>query len=143
MLLKFGFTGTAEINNIVNACFTFGNDGIVTWYGYRSATFGTITPDNVNGLLIYAFEYQVDGTMRMTFGVAGNEKIPNVDQIMATSADKTQYTLLVWNSINSAYEAADLEMATYLIAKSEECLSFSELPDTFIDYNLEIKTAEG
>lgn len=130
--------GSEEINKIINTCMTFGNDGIITWYGYRSAAFGTITPDNIEGQLIYSFEYQVDGTMRMTFGVAGNEKLSTINQIMATSADKTQYALLVWNSISLAYEAIDLDMATYLITQPEECIEFSKLPDTFINYDMTV-----
>ncbi len=140
MLLNFGFGTATAGNTIVNSCFTFGNDGVITWYGYRSASFGTVSPDNINGLHHYSFEHQVDGTMRAQFGAAGNEQIPGIDQMIATTSDKTQYTMLVWHSVNLAYEATDLDMATYLIAKADECINLSELPDTFIEYDMSVST---
>ena len=129
---------------IGGSCLTLSNDGIITWYGYESANFGTATPDEVQGQHLYSFKYKATGEFLITFGAAGNEKLGTIDNLYIKSADSAYSRVLVWSATDSAYIDTDLDSATFLVGESDICLSFYELPEDVIHYTYEtIQTIKG
>ncbi len=124
----------AGIQSIHTNCFTLGTDA--TWYGYESASFGTVSPDTASsGQFFYAFKYKATGEFEMRFGVAGDEQLPDTSEIRVINKSGSYSEILAWNSVAAAYTATDVTAATYLITLSDICLGFYALPETFIHYD--------
>ena len=134
---RYGFGGAAGAAS--NFCVVQGTD--LTWYGAEGATYGFIDPVYTPlGQVIYSFKWKADGSFVMSFGVAGNEQVPDTDLILVEDgADKLS---LVWNSTTLIYEGSNVTFATRLISEyvldEVVCMYVQIVPNQFIGYDFSV-----
>lgn len=111
-----GFSGYSFRKNyvVVNACLTEGTDG--TKYGFLKGVFGTMNPPTtIDGADVFELSWQSSGLFMMSFGVAGDTQLTNVQDVYLTTANNYTVTLH-WDAVATAYTGTDVGASQTLIA---------------------------
>lgn len=127
-----------------NLCMTESTDG--TWYGYDSSIpMGSADPAyTTDGTFTYAIKWTADGTILMSYGVAGDEKLGvTTEDPAGIGAILVSYEnsgiLLTFDEATKDYRTVNTEMTDYLIADFEEgkqrCFKATVRPDLLLHYD--------
>ena len=86
------------------------------WYGHIAGSGSTISPDNIDGLLVYEFKWSDTGEMFLRLGVAGDEKIFETDGVLVSDHTYHKIGLFIWSDVALQYRHIDIEWTDQLIA---------------------------
>ena len=105
---------------------------------------GSANPNTtVNGILFYGLTWQnpiVDGEIRIRWGVAGDEQLPDTDTILITNKNQTEAFVVEWNATELCYTSLEPAYTQLLIdavdgGETEWCFGMYFVPDLFIHYD--------
>jgi len=132
---NFGMLGSGG-GIVSNACLDIGTDGGTT-YGFKSGSFGTITPtQTITGELYYEVTWNTaTGDFILSFGVEGNTKLDGVSQIQVINPSGTKGKACVWDEVTTVYVYNDMDEVAGLPTTGETCMGIFFLPDLFIHYD--------
>ena len=131
----FGFgTGSGTGSDI--CIITMGTSG--DWRGHIAGSGSVISPSaTYAGLDIYEYKWNiVTGQFIISFGVAGDDELANIVQIIVKHPRRPDSNSAVWNSTDTQYDFVDLDLAQWIdddIARS--CFIINFQPIILIQYD--------
>jgi hypothetical protein len=142
-----GFVGGSGA--IANSCITVDSDGSL--WGYKYNTFGIIDPtETTDGTLVYQYTTDNVGNLELRFGVGGDIKLTDVDEIYVDDNYFNDTYVFVWDSGLQGYLLTDTEYGQLIRdefannGEFEMCVGMYVLPDLFIFYDYsEIEIGEA
>ncbi len=139
--MKFGFNfgflgkgGGASSNVCISSC---GTDGTYWFYDSSTVGMGASNPwETAEGTFFYSFKSDVNGKFIIQWGDAGNEKLPNVDNILIAYSNNG-IKVAQWDDIEKYYTFTDLDLFNSMKAEFDAgtvdfCMNLEILPSPFI-----------
>jgi len=127
-----------EINFCTGAdiCLTVGKNPLAETYGYAphaGTPFGDMNPPTFMGIPVYNFIFNaVNGVNACSLGVAGNDKIQDIDFFSATFNDYVNNPILfVWDNTQTRYRSDSLILAEFVRDNLGLNIGVVVIPSTF------------
>lgn len=131
------YLGSSLVWDKVNVCiFTIGSSGDKR--GYIKGSIGDISPDaTYSGVEIYEYTWNVvTGEFILSFGVAGNDYVTNIPELLITHHTVPDGNSAVWDDTQTAYIFTDLTLAQYIGTNTDEsCFWVEPVPENLFLYD--------